>query len=224
MKDRAIVLLSGGMDSLVTSAIAVKDCKETNFLHVKYGQKTEERELKAFSEIKDHFQPVDSLICKIGYLKQIGQSSLLDENLPIETEAEKGRVPNTYVPFRNAHLLAIAASWAEVISAGRIYIGAVEEDSSGYPDCRESFLSAFETAINQGTKGLFPIEIIAPLLHLTKKEIVLLGKELNVPFQHSWSCYQENEIACGKCGSCQLRLKAFREAGLIDPLPYLLGK
>ncbi len=224
MINKGIVLLSGGMDSLVTAAIAAMECSEFFYLHVKYGQRTEKKELAAFHRIRSHYNPVNYLICDLSYLKKIGNSSLLDESLPLETDLSNGQVPSTYVPFRNAHLLAIAASWAETIEAGSIYIGAVEEDSSGYPDCRETFLTSFNDAINKGTKGQHAITIRAPLLHLSKKEIVLKGKGLQVPFRDSWSCYLENELACGKCPSCLLRLKAFREAGLDDPIPYRIVK
>ena len=220
MQDKGIVLLSGGMDSLVTAAIASMECSEVYFLHVKYGQRTEIRELEAFQSIRDFYQPSGFMVCDIGYLKQIGASSLIDTGLEIERDIKPGEIPSTYVPFRNAHLLAIATSWAEVLKAGRIYIGAVEEDSSGYPDCREVFLNAFNEAVNLGTKGDGIIEIRAPLLHLSKREIIIKGTELKAPFHYSWSCYQANDIACGTCPSCTLRLKAFQEAGIDDPLPY----
>ncbi|MBW6515974.1 MAG: 7-cyano-7-deazaguanine synthase QueC [Candidatus Cloacimonetes bacterium] len=220
MKNKGIVLVSGGMDSLVTAAVAVKECSETYFLHVSYGQRTEKRELESFHKIRDHYNPVDYMICNIEYLKQIGNSSLIDRTMILDNQIRSGQIPNTYVPFRNAHLLAIAVSWADSIEADRVYIGAVEEDSSGYPDCREVFLTAFNEAVHLGTKKKTPIIIEAPLLHLTKKEIVLKGCKLNVPFQYSWSCYQDNELSCGICASCQLRLKAFHEANVKDPLPY----
>ena len=217
---RGVVLVSGGMDSLVTAAIAARDCSDIFFLHVNYGQRTEQREMMAFQKIREFYQPVNSLICDLAYLKQIGSSSLVDYTIPLDSEIKEGQIPNTYVPFRNAHLLAIAASWAETVAADRIYIGAVEEDSSGYPDCREAFLIAFNKAINQGTKDLTELKIVAPLLHLSKKDIILQGMDLKAPFEYSWSCYQENEIACGKCVSCLLRLKAFKDAGIKDPIPY----
>ena len=224
MSNKGVVLVSGGMDSLVTAAIAVSECEATYFLHLQYGQRTEERELKAFHQIKEFYRPAGFLVSNISYLKQIGNSSLIDTELPIESTLDPEEIPSTYVPFRNAHLLAIAASWAETLSANRIYIGAVEEDSSGYPDCRETFLTAFNRAIALGTKNIVPVTIKAPLLHLSKKEIVIKGKELNVPFQFSWSCYQENDLACGVCPSCRLRLNAFRDAGIKDPIPYKLLK
>lgn len=217
---RSIVLVSGGMDSLVTAAIAQQESSELFFLHVNYGQRTEQRELKSFKLIEEHYQPKDVLICDIEYLKQIGKSSLIDKSMSLEDDDKSAKVPSSYVPFRNAHLLAIATSWAETIEVNRIYIGAVEEDSSGYPDCREVFLTAFNQALNLGTKVDYPIEIKAPLLHLRKKNIVLRGLNLKAPFHYSWSCYKENEVACGKCASCLYRLKAFHEAGVIDPLPY----
>jgi len=217
---QAIVLVSGGMDSLVTTAIAKKECEEIYFLHLNYGQKTEKKELEIFHQICEFYQPEDKLIVDISYLKQIGGSSLTDDKIPIKDFDGSNEIPDSYVPFRNAHLLTIATSWAEVIGANRIYIGAVEEDSSGYPDCRESFYQSFEKTIELGTKDETDIKIITPIIHKKKSEIIKLGKELNVPFELSWSCYQNNEIACGVCDSCHLRIKAFKEAGMIDPIPY----
>jgi len=220
--NRAIVLVSGGMDSLVTAAVAMRDNDECYFLHVNYGQLTEDKELECFSQICAHYQPAGFKTASIAYLADIGGSSLTDKNLQVldHEESEAAIVPNTYVPFRNAHLMAIATSWAEVIGANRLYIGAVEEDSSGYPDCREAFYQSLEQSINLGTKDDTQIEIITPIIHLSKASIVKLGKELNAPFAYSWSCYRSNEIACGSCDSCYLRLKAFREAGCEDPIPY----
>jgi 7-cyano-7-deazaguanine synthase len=220
--DRSIVLLSGGMDSLVTAAIARTESSKLYFLHAKYRQRTEKRELQSFKDLIAHYQPDGYKTIDLGYFEEIALSSLIGENDSIIYEANiPGQIPDTYVPFRNANLLAIATSWAESIKVGKIYIGAVEEDSSGYPDCREVFIEAFNRLIKAGTTGVCPIEVRAPLLHLSKKEIVLKGMELSVPFQYSWSCYYNNEQACGRCSSCRLRLKAFKEAGIDDPLPYL---
>jgi len=204
----------------VTAAIAARQCDEIYFLHVNYGQNTEQKELECFQKLVEHYQPAGTLVTSIDYLRQIGGSSLTDDNIAVTDHQNTDQIPSSYVPFRNAHLLAIAVSWAEVIKADRIYIGAVEEDSSGYPDCRESFYNAFQQTINLGTADNTKIEIITPVIHLTKPEIIRKGIELKAPFEYSWSCYRENEIACGKCDSCVLRLQAFKKAGLEDPLPY----
>ena len=217
---KGIILLSGGMDSLVTAAIAARECDEIYFLHVNYGQKTELRELKCFQKLANHYQPADTLITSIDYLRQIGGSSLTDDAIAITDHQDTTDIPSSYVPFRNAHLLAIAVSWAEVIKANHIYIGAVEEDSSGYPDCRQSFYDAFQQTVNLGTADNTKIEIITPVIHLNKAEIIRKGSELGAPFEYSWSCYRNNEIACGTCDSCVLRLQAFKRAGMEDPLPY----
>jgi 7-cyano-7-deazaguanine synthase len=217
---RGIILVSGGMDSLVTAAIAQDECDETYFLHVNYGQKTAFKEKSCFEKIVKHYQPKKSLIVDINYLKQIGGSSLTDDKMLVKDFSGTTEIPDSYVPFRNANLICIAVSWAEVIGANRIYLGAVEEDSSGYPDCRDIFFTAMEKAIATGTKNEFPITLHTPIIHKTKAEIVKIGKELNAPFSFSWSCYRENEIACGTCDSCVLRLKAFRDAGFEDEIEY----
>jgi 7-cyano-7-deazaguanine synthase len=226
-KDMAVVLVSGGMDSCVTAAIANGKYR-TAFLHVNYGQRTEGRELLAFNEIADFYKAEKRLTVSLEHLKVIGGSSLTDESVPIPyvessqsaLHHSKSTIPSTYVPFRNAHLLSIATSWAEVIGARKIFIGAVEEDSSGYPDCRETFYQAFNKVIEMGTKPETRVEILTPLIHMKKSEIVKKGTELGAPFHITWSCYQNSEIACGKCESCALRLKGFREAGIKDPIPY----
>jgi 7-cyano-7-deazaguanine synthase len=219
-KELAIVLVSGGMDSCVTASIAGQDFRLA-FLHVNYGQRTEERELRAFHELADFFHAEKRLVVSIEHLKVIGGSSLTDASIPVpEATVHQSAIPTTYVPFRNAHLLAIATSWAEVIGARKIFIGAVEEDSSGYPDCREVFYQAFNKAIETGTKPETKIEIITPVIHLTKPGIVKKGLSLRSPFNLTWSCYQNSERACGRCESCLLRLKGFREAGAEDPIPY----
>ena len=218
--NNAIVLVSGGMDSLVTAAIAKNECDDTSFLHVNYGQKTEQKELESFNKIVEFYKPEKSLITDINYLKKIGGSSLTDVQILVKDHNKTSEIPDSYVPFRNAHLISIAVSWAEIIGANRIYIGAVEEDSSGYPDCRESFFKQLEKAIDLGTKNNTKIEIITPIIHKTKTEIIKIGKELNVSFELSWSCYKNNDIACGLCDSCFLRIKAFKEIGIKDPIPY----
>lgn len=220
MIHRAIVLLSGGMDSLVTVAIAKNENDEVFFLHANYGQRTEKKEKECFQNLVAFYHPKDILEADIGFLAQIGGTSLIDKSMDIPVE-KSNSIPSTYVPFRNAHLICIAVSWAEVIHADRIYIGAVEEDSSGYPDCREAFYNSMTQTIALGTKDDTHIEIITPVIHKTKAEIVRIGQSLNAPFEISWSCYQNNDKACGVCDSCKLRLKAFHEAGLVDPIPYL---
>ena len=218
--NKAIVLVSGGMDSLVTAAIAKRECEKIYFLHLNYGQKTAKKELDVFQKIKEFYQPADTLVVEVSYLKQIGGSSLTDENIPVKDFDGSSGVPDSYVPFRNAHLITIATSWAEVIGANKIYIGAMEEDSSGYPDCRDSFYKSFEKTIDLGTKEETKIEIITPIIHKTKADIIQIGKELGVPFELSWSCYRNNDLACGKCESCVLRINAFKETGIKDPIPY----
>ncbi len=222
MKKKAVILLSGGMDSLVTTAIANHENDELYFLHANYGQKTQKKEQECFDNLVQYYSPKDILNVDLSYLKDIGGTSLIDSTIIIEDhDPEKGDIiPSTYVPFRNGNLIVIATSWAEVLGAQSIYIGAVEEDSSGYPDCRESFYHALNKAIDLGTKDETKIIIKTPIIHKTKAEIIKLGRELEAPFQYSWSCYRNNDLACGKCDSCYLRLKAFKEAGLTDPIPY----
>jgi 7-cyano-7-deazaguanine synthase len=217
----AVCLVSGGMDSCVTAALANLENAELAFLHVSYGQRTEARERQAFVDLADHFHVDKRLVVSIEYLKAIGGSSLTDQSMPVtEANLESLNIPTSYVPFRNSHLLSIATSWAEVIGAQRIYIGAVAEDSSGYPDCRPEFYQAFQQVIEVGTKPETHIEVVTPVIHLQKAEIIRRGMELNAPLQLTWSCYQSEDRACGRCDSCALRLRAFREADLTDPVPY----
>jgi len=213
------------MDSAVVAAVALNDGYDVAALHLNYGQRTQSRELQAFYDLCEYYSIQEKLIVDIEYLNQIGGTSLIDKSIPIPKNAvENTQIPNTYVPFRNGNILAIAVSWAEVIGADAIYIGANTIDSSGYPDTSKEFLEAFELAANLGTKfgiaGSSKLKIKAPLIDLSKKDIVLTGKELNVPFELTWSCYEDNEIACGECDSCLLRLRGFQEAGAIDPIPY----
>ncbi|MER3428587.1 MAG: 7-cyano-7-deazaguanine synthase QueC [Pyrinomonas sp.] len=217
----AVCLVSGGMDSCVTAAIAREENDELAFLHVCYGQRTEKRERRAFEELADHFGVERRLIVSLEGLARIGGSSLTDERIPVaEADLTSRRIPTSYVPFRNAHLLATATSWAEVIGAGRVYIGAVAEDSSGYPDCRPEFYRAFQRAIDVGTRPETRIEIRTPVIHMRKSEIVRRGLALGAPFALTWSCYRNEERACGRCDSCALRLRAFRDAGVVDPILY----
>src|SRR5437016_5843233 len=217
----AVCLVSGGMDSCVTAAIARAENDEIGFLHVSYGQRTEARERRAFSDLADHFEVKKRLLASIEYLKSIGGSSLTDEKIAIaEANLASREIPTSYVPFRNSHLLAIATSWAEVDGAKRIYIGAVAEDSSGYPDCRPEFYEAFQKTIDAGTKPDTHIEIVTPIINLRKSEIVKRGLELGAPLELTWSCYVSEGVACGRCDSCALRLRAFAEAGVPDPIRY----
>jgi 7-cyano-7-deazaguanine synthase len=217
----AVCLVSGGMDSCVTAAIAREENEDLAFLHVTYGQSTAARERRAFEQLADHFQVTKRLVASIEYLKKIGGSSLTDANIPIaEANLSSQEIPTSYVPFRNAHLLSIAASWAESIDARRIYIGAVAEDSSGYPDCRPEFYEAFQRAIEVGTRPETQIEIVTPVIHLRKSEIIRRGSELGAPLELTWSCYRSEDRACGRCDSCMLRLRAFAEAGRPDPIDY----
>jgi len=209
------------MDSCVTAAIARQENDELAFLHVTYGQRTASREQRAFQHLADHFQVTRRLVASIEYLKEIGGSSLTDAAIPVtEANLSSQEIPTSYVPFRNAHLLSIATSWAERIDARRIYIGAVAEDSSGYPDCRPVYYQAFQRAIDAGTKPETRIEIVTPVIHLRKSEIIRRGVELGAPLQLTWSCYRSEWLACGTCDSCALRLRAFAEAGLRDPIDY----
>ncbi len=218
---KAIILVSGGMDSLVTAAIASKEY-DMAFLHLNYGQRTETRELKAFNDIAEHYNVNEKLIVDIKYLADIGGSSLTDKSIQVsKADISSKEIPSSYVPFRNANILSIAVSWAEVTGASKIFIGAVEEDSSGYPDCREVFYDAFNKVIVLGTKPDTSIKIVTPIIHLKKFEIIKKGAELGAPFNLSWSCYQNEEKACGECDSCALRLKGFQQAGLVDPIDYI---
>ena len=220
---RAVVLLSGGMDSCVCAALAARD-HQPAAVHVSYGQRTEERERRSFESICDRLGIRDRLLVRNEALRAIGGSALTDagiavpEALGIDISAPIG-IPVTYVPFRNAHFLAVAVSWAEVLGADQVYIGAVEPDSSGYPDCRPEYYRAFNEVVQAGTKE-GAIRVVTPLIAMRKAEIVRLGLELKAPFDLTWSCYQREDRACGVCDSCVLRLRAFREAGVEDPIPY----
>lgn len=209
------------MDSCVTAAIAAAENDELALLHISYGQRTEARERRAFNDIADHFGVAKRLDVSIEYLATIGGSSLTDDRIAVtEADLESNDIPTSYVPFRNANMLAIATSWAEVLEATSIYIGAVAEDSSGYPDCRPEFYEAFQQTINTGTKPDTHIEIRTPIIHLSKAEIVKKGIELGAPLHLTWSCYRNEMLACGTCDSCALRLRGFEQAGVKDPIAY----
>lgn len=217
----AIVLVSGGMDSCITAAMARAENDELAFLHISYGQRTEARERRAFNDIADHYGVEKRLDISIEHLAKIGGSSLTDDKIKVtEADLESKEVPTSYVPFRNANMLAIAVTWAEVIGANAIYIGAVAEDSSGYPDCRPEFYEAFQRTIDTGTKPDTRITIRTPIIELSKAEIVMKGIELDAPLHLTWSCYRSEEFACGTCDSCALRLKGFTQAGIMDPILY----
>ena len=221
MNNLSICLVSGGMDSCVTAAIAGRENAGLAFLHISYGQRTEVRERKAFNDIGDFYGVEQRLDISIEHLAKIGGSSLTDKNIEVsEADLESKEIPTSYVPFRNANMLSIAVSWAEVIGASAIYIGAVAEDSSGYPDCRPEFYQAFQKAIDAGTKPETHIEVRTPIIYLTKAEIVKKGIELNAPLHLSWSCYSSEDLACGTCDSCALRLRGFEQAGAKDPIAY----
>lgn len=227
-KDVAVVALSGGMDSCVSAAIANENY-ELAFAHFNYGQRTEKRELKAFFDIADYFEVKKRLVVDYLHLSKIGGSSLTDKNIEIskadlsnKSSLPAGRqVPTSYVPFRNANMLSACVSWAEVLNAKAVFIGAVFEDSSGYPDCKPDFFSAFEKMVDLGTKPETKIKIETPIIHLSKSEIVKKGIELKAPLGLTWSCYQNEEEACGICDSCALRLRGFQQAGIEDPISYV---
>ena len=218
-KSRAVVLLSGGMDSAVCAALAVRDY-DAGAVHVSYGQRTQERERQSFLAICQRLKIHDRLMVHNEAFRAIGGSALTDESIAVPDAQDIGRdIPVTYVPFRNAHFLAVAVSWAEVLGAEKIYIGAVEPDSSGYPDCRPAYYKAFNEVVKTGTRD-GRIEILTPLIAMRKAEIVRLGLELGAPFDLTWSCYSREDEACGVCDSCVLRLRAFEAAGVHDPIPY----
>jgi 7-cyano-7-deazaguanine synthase len=233
-KPSAIILLSGGMDSCVSTAEAISrhGREKVSVLHAGYGQRTQSRERRAFTEIGDFYSiPADRrLIVQLDHFRAIGGSALTDQSIAVPENqlhasapspgASHSDIPVTYVPFRNAHFLSVAVSWAEAIGAHEIYIGAVAEDSSGYPDCRPEYYRAFQNVIREGTRPETQIEIVTPVIELKKNQIIRRGVELGAPLHLTWSCYQNDDLACGVCDSCLLRLKAFEEAAIPDPIPY----
>lgn len=227
-KRKAVVLLSGGMDSCVCVAIAREDHGDANIalLHADYGQRTQTRERQSFGAIANFYDVRERLVARLDYFRAIGGSALTDPRISVpENELTlssdgSSSIPATYVPFRNAHFLSVAVSWAEAIGAGAIYIGAVAEDSSGYPDCRPEYYHVFQELIRVGTRPETEIEIVTPVITLRKSEIIRKGLELGAPLHLTWSCYQNDAAACGVCDSCLLRLRAFAEAGVADPIPY----
>lgn len=220
MRPAAVVLASGGMDSCVTTAIAAREYTLA-LLHLNYGQRTEAREVQAFHSLADYFNAERRLVISMEHLSKIGGSSLTDQTIPVNhADLYRSDIPTSYVPFRNANMLSVAVSWAEVIGATAIFVGAVQEDSSGYPDCRREFYEAFNAVIRTGTKPSTSIEIVTPVIAMSKAEIILRGVALGAPFHLTWSCYQREDIACGVCDSCALRLRGFQRAGIEDPIPY----
>ena len=223
MKDKAIALVSGGLDSCVTAGIAVNMGYDTSFLHINYGQRTQNREAKAFGDIAAYYNIKNTMTVDIDYLIKIGGSSLTDFSIPVEENREPKSeecLPSTYVPFRNANMISIAVSWAETIGASKIFIGAVDEDSSGYPDCRAEFFCKFNDLLKVALAPKKTVEIETPIINLSKADIVKKGLEINAPIHLSWSCYQNEDEACGVCESCILRLRGFEKAGHKDPVKY----
>jgi len=225
MKPTAVILLSGGLDSCVTCAAAQNEF-EPALLHLDYGQRTAAKERECFEAIADYYQvpPERRLLVRTDLLEQIGGSSLTDRGQPVEAaDLSRPDIPRTYVPFRNSHLLAAGVSWAEVLGARPVFLGATEVDGSGYPDCRGEYFDAFQKVVAEGTRPESQIAIRTPLLGLAKGEIVRRGLELNAPLDRTWSCYLRTDLACGRCDSCAWRLKGFADAGATDPIPYATG-
>jgi 7-cyano-7-deazaguanine synthase len=217
---RAVVLLSGGLDSCVTAAIANQEY-ELAFLHLSYGQRTQSRELQAFNDIADYYRAAHRLVVPFDHLSSIGGSSLTDYSIPVSrANLNTKEIPTSYVPFRNGNMLSVAVSWGEILNVSALFVGAVQEDSSGYPDCRKEFYDAFGEVIRWGTKPTTNISIVTPVIEMSKAEIVRRGLALGAPMHLTWSCYQREDVACGLCDSCALRLRAFQLAGVEDPIQY----
>lgn len=220
IKELAVVAVSGGLDSCITTAIANEEYNLA-LVHINYGQKTESKELESFHKIADYYKVEKKLVIDFTHFQKIGGSSLTDKSIVIsKADLTNTKVPTSYVPFRNANILSACVSWAEIIKASVIFIGAVHEDSSGYPDCRPEFFKSFEETVNLGTKPETNIKIKTPIINLTKQEIIKLGKELNAPLELTWSCYSNEDEACGVCDSCALRLRGFQSLGIVDPIIY----
>ena len=222
MSKRCVCIISGGMDSALSAKIAQNEGYEVIAVHFNYGQRTEHKELEAYRLVSDSVNAIEKYEIDLPFFEQIGASALTDKSIEIPTAGLEEGVPVTYVPFRNGIFLSIAAALAEKHGAEALYIGVVEEDSSGYPDCRESYIIQMQKAINLGTKDETKLEIKMPLVALKKSQIVQKSLALGVPLEHTWSCYQEEKKACGLCDSCRLRLKGFEEAGKVDPISYAI--
>jgi len=223
----AVALLSGGMDSLTAAGLALRDGFDLALIHYNYGQRTEEAELRAFQRIAAHFGvPRDrQLVVHTNFFNQVGASALTSKDIAVpKADLESKEIPVTYVPFRNAVLLSMAVSWAEAIGARAVYYGAVSADSSGYPDCRASFVDAFNRVVSEGTRPTSGIRVTAPLVNMSKPEIVEMATYMGLPLELTWSCYTRNDLACGECDSCALRRRGFEQAGLKDPIPYAKPK
>ncbi len=225
-KSKAVVLLSGEMDSCVTAAIA-RLTHDVALLHASYGQRTARRERRAFDSIANYYGVSDRLVVDLNYFPAIGASALTDSRIAVPEQnstthgvLKPGEIPVTYVPFRNAHFLSVAVSWAEAIGANAVFIGAVAEDSSGYPDCRPEYYRVFQELVKVGTRPETRIEVATPVIAMRKSEIIQRGIELGAPLHLTWSCYQGEDLACGICDSCVLRLRAFEQAGRTDPIAY----
>lgn len=219
-KPCAVVAVSGGLDSCVTTAIAQKDY-DLALVHINYGQNTEKKELESFHNIADYFNVKRKMVIDFSHFQKIGGSSLTDKTIEVtKADLDNKEVPSSYVPFRNGNILSACVSWAEILGAKAVFIGAVFEDSSGYPDCRPDFFEAFEKAVNLGTKPETKIQIKTPIIELSKKEIIKLGLELEAPLELTWSCYSSEDEACGTCDSCALRLRGFQSLGVVDPIAY----
>ena len=214
----AVVLVSGGLDSCVAAALAA--CDHTMaFLHLNYGQRTEDRELRSFSDLAEHYGVKHRLITDVSFMRQIGGSSLVDHEMEIPNGSAQEENPNTYVPFRNANILGIAVAWAETLGCGEIFIGA-HADESIYPDCRPEFFASFNRLIETGTRPETKIQVKTPLIAMDKEAIVRRGVELEAPLHLTWSCYERGDLACGRCHSCRLRRAGFERAGIEDPIRY----
>lgn len=217
---KAVCIISGGMDSALSAQIAKKEGYEVVAVHFNYGQRTEKKELDSFRKIVEHLGTIASYEIDLDFFKQIGASALIDKRLNVPTQGIEAGVPITYVPFRNGIFISIATALAEKHGAEALFIGVVEEDSSGYPDCRDTYIKSMEESINLGTKEETKLEIKMPLVHLKKSQIVQESIALGVPLEDTWSCYKNEEKACGVCDSCRLRLNGFEKAGLVDPIEY----
>ena len=218
---KAACLVSGGMDSSTLAYYAKSEGYEIYALHANYGQRTEAKERACAKKIASLLDARDFTEIDLRYFEKFGASSLTDKTIPVDTfDPARAHIPNTYVPFRNANLLSIATSYAEANSADAIFIGVQALDYSGYPDCRPDFIDAFRRVIALGTKDTTNIELKTPFIHMTKTDILRIGTDLHVPYEHTWSCYQNEDKACGTCGSCHFRLEAFAAAGKKDPIPY----
>ena len=219
-KKKAVCIMSGGMDSTLCAYMMRQEGYEIVGVHFNYAQRTEKKELACFENICDALGVEERYVLDMSFFKQLGASALTDASIEVPTSGIEEGVPVTYVPFRNGIFLSMASAIAEKEGAEAIAIGVVEEDSSGYPDCREAYIKSMQESVNLGTKESTRIEIKMPLVHLKKSQIVQKALELGVPLELTWSCYKNEEKACGVCDSCRLRLNGFAQAGVVDPITY----